>query len=82
MCRKDRFAVNCFRLIKRLTELAEIPPRYSQASFSLRAPCLTVADLAPSVESHCCLVDVVFIILCADGDERKSRGPSVLQYKR
>ena len=27
MCRKDRFGVNIFRLIKRLTEATEMPPR-------------------------------------------------------
>jgi hypothetical protein len=38
MCRKDRFGLNSFRLIKRLMEVAETPPRYWQAAFSFRAP--------------------------------------------
>ncbi len=37
MCRKDRFGLNRFRLIKRLTEVVEMPPRYSQAAFSFSA---------------------------------------------
>jgi hypothetical protein len=61
MCRKARLGTNNRLAIKRLTELGEIPPRYSHASFSLRAPCLTKAGLAALVEVHCCLADFVFI---------------------
>src|SRR4029077_4545055 len=59
MCRKDRFAFNRFRLIKRLPEATEMPPRYSQASFSLRAPWLAV--LVVESEAHC-LVSCEFIL--------------------
>jgi hypothetical protein len=61
MCRKERFTVINRRAIKRLTELSEIPPRYSQAAFSFKAPWLTVLIGLP--EPHCCLVACEFIYL-------------------
>jgi len=59
-CRNARFGFNSPRLIKRWSELAEIPPRYSQASFSLSAPCLTETAVRVSAELHCCSVSLVF----------------------
>ena len=59
MCRSARLGFNSFRLIKRLPEATEMPPRYSQASFSLRAPWLAV--LVVESEAHC-LVSCEFIL--------------------
>lgn len=42
MWRKLLFGVNSFRLINRLTEVGEIPPKYAHASFSFNAPWGTV----------------------------------------
>jgi len=60
MCRNARIGVIKSRAINRLTEVAEIPPRYSQAAFSLRAPCLTEAGLAASAETQCCSIPFRF----------------------
>jgi hypothetical protein len=76
MCRNARFGFKSFRSIKRLTELGEIPPRYWQASFSFRAPCLTEAVLVAfvfiSLTKGCC--HPAANIRCANADERKSHG--------
>jgi hypothetical protein len=61
MCRKDRFGFNRFRLISRRTEVAEMPPRYSQAAFSFSARWLVVPVLA--LELACCSANSIFIAL-------------------
>jgi len=50
MWRKARFGLNSFRLIKRLREVGEIPPRYRQASFSFKAPWLMFVVGSPEME--------------------------------
>jgi hypothetical protein len=72
--RRVRFGLNCFRLIKRLTVTGEIPPRYSHASLSFRAPWFRVLVVLPTTGG--CLVSLVFIYLLSRNIQKTFSGIS------